>query len=110
MKQIYVRELMPDSHVRSTFLVKLKERKIASTGAAYLDLTLQDTTGTIPAKLWDYSERNTPSFEIDDVVAVEANVESFRGVAQLRIRKILLCPPRNLTFSITCPAPNVTPR
>jgi 3'-5' exoribonuclease len=93
MKRIYVRELAPDSPVRTTFLVKSKERKLASTGSAYLDLTLQDTTGTIAAKLWDYSERTTPAFEVDDVVEVEGNVESFRGSAQVRVRKIHPCPP-----------------
>ena len=92
MKQTYVRELAPNSQVRTTFLVKAKERKLASTGAAYLDLTLQDTTGTIAAKLWDYSERTTPAFEVDDVILIEGSVESFRGEAQLRVRKVLLCP------------------
>jgi 3'-5' exoribonuclease len=92
MKQTYVRDLAPDSQVRTTFLVKSKERKIASTGSAYLDLTLQDTTGTIPAKLWDYSEKTTPAFEVDDVVQVEGTVESFRGTAQFRVRKIHPCP------------------
>jgi len=92
MKQIFVKDLTPDSPVRSTFLVRSKERKITSTGAAYLDLSLQDTTGVIPAKLWDYSERTTPAFEADEVVQVEGHVESYRGTPQLRIRKIALCP------------------
>jgi 3'-5' exoribonuclease len=92
MKQIFVKDLTPDSPVRSTFLVQSKERKITSNGAAYLDLSLQDTTGVISAKLWDYSERTTPSFEADDVVQVEGHVESYRGTPQLRIRKIALCP------------------
>ncbi len=93
MKQTYVRDLVPDSVVRSTFLVQSKERKVASNGAAYLDLTLQDTTGAIPSKLWDYSERTTPAFEVDDIVQVEGHVESYRGAAQLKVRKIAPCPP-----------------
>ena len=87
MKQ-YVKDLRPDAPVRSSFLVQCKERKTASTGAAYLDLTLQDTTGVIPAKLWDYSERTTPPFEMDDIIHVEGCVENYRGAAQLRIKKI----------------------
>ena len=93
MKQTFVRDLTPDSPVRSTFLVQSKERKNTSTGAAYLDLSLQDTTGVISAKLWDYSERTTPAFEADDIVQVEGHVESYRGTPQLRVRKITLCPP-----------------
>jgi 3'-5' exoribonuclease len=92
MKQIYVKDLVPDSPVRTTFLVQSKERKITSTGSAYLDLSLQDTTGVIPAKLWDYSERTTPPFTADTVVLVEGHVESYRGSPQVRVRKIALCP------------------
>jgi len=47
MKQTFVKDLRPDSPVRSTFLVQSKERKTTSNGAAYLDLSLQDTTGVI---------------------------------------------------------------
>lgn len=96
MKQVFVKDLTPDLAVRSTFLVKSKERKIASNGAAYLDLSLQDTTGVISAKLWDYSERTTPDFEADDIVQVEAHVECYRGTPQLRLRKIASCPPQEV--------------
>jgi 3'-5' exoribonuclease len=92
MKSIYVKDLATDAPVRTSFLVQSKERKTASTGAAYLDLTLQDTTGVICAKLWDYSERTTPPFENDDVIQVEGSVESFRGAPQLKIKKISLLP------------------
>ncbi len=88
MKQIYVKDLAPDTPVRSTFLVQSKERKTASTGSAYLDLTLQDTSGVISAKLWDFSERTSPAFESDDIIQVEGYVENYRGTAQLRIKKI----------------------
>lgn len=98
MKQIFVKDLTPDSTVRSPFLVQSKERKITSNGAAYLDLSLQDTTGVISAKLWDYSERTTPAFEADDVVQVDGHVESYRGAPQLRIRKITLCAPEEVNL------------
>ncbi len=98
MKQAFVKDLTPDSAVRSTFLVKTKERKVASNGAAYLDLSLQDTTGVISAKLWDYSERTTPAFDADDIVQVEAHVECYRGTPQLRIRKITPCPPEEVNL------------
>ena len=98
MKQTFIKDLAPDTAVRTTFLVQSKERKITSNGAAYLDLSLQDTTGIISAKLWDYSERTTPAFEADDVVQVEGHVESYRGAPQLRIRKITLCPPEEVNL------------
>ncbi len=93
MKQTFIKDLAPDSPVRSTFLVQSKERKLTNSGAAYLDLSLRDSSGLISAKLWDYSERTTPEFAADDVVRVEGSVESYRGTPQLRVRKIALCPP-----------------
>jgi 3'-5' exoribonuclease len=87
MKETFVADLTPESFVRSTFLVQSKERKIASNGAAYLDLNLRDTTGVIPAKLWD-CDRLSIDFEADDLVEVEGQVESYRGTTQLRLRKI----------------------
>jgi len=98
MKEKYVRDLRPDSQVRSTFLVQSKERKTANSGAAYLDLTLQDTSGAISAKLWDYSERTTPAFEADDIVQVDGYVENYRGAPQVRVRKITLCPPEEVSL------------
>ncbi len=93
MKQTYVKDLAPDSAVRSTFLVQSKERKLTSSGSAYLDMNLRDSSGQIPAKLWDYSERTTPAFEPDDIVSIEGHVENYRGSPQLRVRKIAVCPP-----------------
>jgi 3'-5' exoribonuclease len=98
MKQTYVTDLAPDSPVRTTFMVQSKERKNTSTGAAYLDLNLQDTTGVISAKLWDYSERTTPAFETDDIVQVEGHVENYRGTPQLRVRKITLFPAEEINL------------
>jgi 3'-5' exoribonuclease len=90
MKEGFVANLTPETFVRSTFLVQSKERKIASNGAAYLDLTLRDTTGAISAKLWD-CDRHAIDFEVDDVVQVEGQVESYRGAPQVKIRKVSRC-------------------
>jgi 3'-5' exoribonuclease len=97
MKRTNVTDLTPDSLVRSTFLVQSKERKIASNGAPYLDLSLQDASGTIPAKLWD-CDRFPNDFEVDDIVQVEGQLESFRGTAQVRIRKIARCRPEEVSL------------
>jgi len=87
MKELFIADLTPETFVRSSFLVQSKERKMASNGAAYLDLSLRDTSGVIACKLWD-CDRFAIDFEVDDVVDVEGQVETYRGAPQLRIRKI----------------------
>ncbi len=90
MKKCFVAEITPHSSVDTTFLVHAKERKIARSGNAYLDVDFRDSSGVIRAKLWD-CDKFTLDFEVDDVVRVEGEVEEYQGTPQIRIRKIWKC-------------------
>lgn len=90
MKKNFVSHLVPEASVDTTFLVQAKERKIARSGSAYLDLDLRDSSGVISAKLWD-SDAYALDFEVDDVVRVEGTVEDYQNNRQIRIRKISRC-------------------
>jgi len=90
MKETYVGDLKPGSSVTTTFLIRTKERKTARNGSAYLDLELQDSSGTIKAKLWD-CDSSSLLFEADDVVRVSGGVEVYQGALQLSLRKIVKC-------------------
>jgi 3'-5' exoribonuclease len=92
MKERFVTDLSPDAQVRTTFLVQGRERKIARTGTAYLDLDLRDASGVVRAKLWD-CDRHPLDFEVEDIVAVEGVVEDYQGTLQIRVRKISRCSP-----------------
>jgi 3'-5' exoribonuclease len=92
MKERFVTDLSPDAQVRTTFLVQARERKIARTGSAYLDLELRDASGVVRAKLWD-CDRHPLDFEVEDIVAVEGVVEDYQGTLQIRVRKISRCSP-----------------
>jgi 3'-5' exoribonuclease len=92
MKERFVTDLSPDAQVRTTFLVQARERKIARTGSAYLDLDLRDASGVVRAKLWD-CDRHALDFEVEDIVAVDGVVEDYQGTLQIRVRKISKCSP-----------------
>jgi 3'-5' exoribonuclease len=92
MKERFVTDLSPDTHVRTTFLVQGRERKIARTGSAYLDLELRDSSGAMRAKLWD-CDRQTLDFEVGDIVEVDGVVEDYQGSMQIRVRKLSRCAP-----------------
>jgi 3'-5' exoribonuclease len=87
MKSVTVASLQPGQRVDSSFLVHSKERKMASSGSAYLDLSLRDATGIISAKLWD-CDRHATDFEAEDIVNVHGEVEAYRGTPQIKVRKI----------------------
>ena len=90
MKEHFVIDLRPDAHLRTTFLLLGRERKIARTGSAYLDLELRDSSGVIRAKLWE-CDRHPLDFEVEDIVEVDGVVEDYQGTAQIRVRKIAKC-------------------
>jgi len=98
MKERFVRDLRPDAHVRTTFLVQSRERKIARTGSAYLDLELRDSSGVIRAKLWE-CDRHALDFEVEDIVELDGVVEDFQGTAQIRVREISRCSPEEVDLS-----------
>jgi 3'-5' exoribonuclease len=89
-KKTYVAGLLPGSSVTDSFLVRAKERKTARNGSAYLDLELQDSSGSIKAKVWD-SDHVQAEFEVDDVVRVSGSVELYQGTPQFSLRKITKC-------------------
>jgi 3'-5' exoribonuclease len=98
MKERFVTDLSPDAQVRTTFLVQARERKIARTGSAYLDLDLRDASGVVRAKLWD-CDRHALDFEVEDIVAVDGVVEDYQGTLQIRVRKISRCSPDEVDLS-----------
>lgn len=98
MKEIYVSDLTPGSSVATTFLIRTKDRKTARNGNPYLDLELQDNSGTIKAKLWDCNSSDL-AFEADDVVRVSGNVEVYQGTLQLSLRKIVKCRDEDIELS-----------
>jgi 3'-5' exoribonuclease len=74
--------------ITSLFLVQSKETRTTREGKPYLALRLGDRTGTVEARMWDSIAEVEQEFERNDVVKVEAVVESYRGKTQLKIRRL----------------------
>ncbi|MFQ5663160.1 MAG: 3'-5' exoribonuclease YhaM family protein [Terriglobia bacterium] len=90
MKPIYVGELAQHENqpIVSFFLVESKELRSTREGRPYLALRLTDRSGTVEARVWDEVAQLEPEFQRDDVVKVEATVESYRGEIQLRVKRL----------------------
>jgi len=74
--------------VNAAFLVQSKERKMARTGSAYLDLELLNAKGVARGKLWDCDQFRL-DFEVADIVRVVGDVEEFQGSTQIRVRQVI---------------------
>lgn len=86
------------STVDSPFLVQTKERRTASNGSAYLDITLLNTHGPLRAKLWD-ADKHHFDFEEEDVVRVVGDLEEFKGTPQLIVRRITRLPLEEINYT-----------
>lgn len=90
MKPLYVADLAQhvSQAITSFFLVQSKEVRSTREGKPYLALRLGDRTGTVEARMWDEIAEVEPTFARDDVVKVEATVESYRGKTQLKVKRL----------------------
>jgi len=71
-------------------LIEKVDKKIASNGSAYLDIVLQDRTGTISTKKWDASEEDVKQFTEGNIVKISGHCGMYRENLQFTIKTIEL--------------------
>jgi len=69
-------------------LVEKKSEGTTKTGKAFLNLTARDKTGSIAAKLWEYSAEAHGFIREGEVVAIWGSVDEYNGSLQLVVRGI----------------------
>ena len=90
MKSPCVSDLTDGQLVATMFLVREKEIRIsARSGKSWLELSLGDCTGSIPAKMWDNFESIAKTFECDDVVRIRGRVKLYNGSKELTLEQII---------------------
>lgn len=102
-KSVFVSDLLPETgSITTVFRASQVERKMASNGKPYLDLTLRDRTGEVKAKFW-----NVPAdveCKPGSVVRVAAQTETFRDVLQLKVFSLDIVPPEEVQLEDFIPA------
>lgn len=94
-----VADLLPGSPVESRFLVVRKELRQGGRAGVYLDCTLCDATGRVPAKVWERAAELAERFQVGDVILVRGMAESYRGELQLRLEAVRPVPPEEASPS-----------
>ncbi len=84
----YIQELREGDLIRNEiYLCKTKQVLTGKSGKSYVSLVLQDKTGTIDAKIWDFNNE-IQQYEAMDFVHIDARVTSFQDALQLNISRI----------------------
>lgn len=68
-------------------IIRSVEKKTASNGTSFLDLTIGDKSGEMNAKLWDADNLHI-RYEMNDFVKVRGTVNVFKGTEQFIIERI----------------------
>jgi len=84
----YIEMLHEGERVLDVYLCKKKQSAMTKNGKAYDNLTLQDKTGMIDAKIWDPNSQGIDDFDVMDYVEVTGEVTSFNGALQLNVKRI----------------------
>jgi len=88
LKSPRIESLESGQEVQGFFLVKEKRLSRTRAGDDYIDLILQDQTGTIPAKIWENVKALDDAFQEGEAVAVKGSTSVYKGRLQLSIEKI----------------------
>lgn len=85
---VRISELKAGENVNGLYMLKSAEIKISSNKKTYIDMTLSDNTGDIPAKWWDAGEEQFASLVPNRLFYVNARVDVWRDTMQLNVAEM----------------------
>lgn len=83
-----ISELKSGEKAEGFYLIKNFEVKKTTNGKQYIDMELVDKTGSINAKIWEYTKENEDIVSENSIVKVRGEVLDWNGTKQLKVNKI----------------------
>ena len=83
----YLKELKEGDRVAAVYMVKHRSNAVTKNGKEYWNVTLQDKSGTLDAKVWDPNSQGIAEFDDKDYVEIIGDVTSFNGALQLNVKR-----------------------
>ena len=87
----FIKDLKEGDRVADIYLCRSKQAATTRNGRTYENVTLQDRTGSVDAKIWEPNDPGIGDFEALDYVDVFGEVTSFNGALQVNIRRARCC-------------------
>lgn len=84
----YIEGFKEGGRVSDIYLCKHKQSAVTKNGKSYINLVLQDKSGTIDAKIWDPNSQGIEDFDSMDYVEVMGDVTSFQSSLQLNVKRV----------------------
>ena len=86
----YLKDLTEGSRISDIYLIKQRSSAVTKNGKNYLNVILQDKTGTMDAKVWEPSSAGIEDFDEKDYVEIVGDVSTFNGALQVSVKRARL--------------------
>lgn len=83
-----IKEFVENEKINQAFLVNTVTKGITTKGSNYLNIVLQDTSGTIEAKKWEVEANDEDIIKSGAIINVEGDILTYKSGIQLRINKV----------------------
>ena len=83
-----IKEFLENDKISQNFLVNNVTRGITAKGSGYLNIVLQDSSGTIEAKKWEIEEYDEKIIKVGSIIHVEGDVLVYKSDPQLKVSKV----------------------
>lgn len=87
----YLKDYREGDRVQGVYLCKHKQAAVTKNGKNYLNVILQDRSGTMDAKVWDPNSMGIDEFEPMDYIEVGGDVSSFQSSLQISVKRVRVC-------------------
>lgn len=87
----YLKDYRDGDRVHDVYLCKHKQAAVTKNGKNYLNVILQDKSGTMDAKVWDPNSMGIEEFEPMDYIEVGGDVSSFQSSLQISVKRVRVC-------------------
>ncbi|MBR3890814.1 MAG: HD domain-containing protein [Bacilli bacterium] len=94
-----IKEFVENDKISQNFLVNNVTRGITAKGSGYLNIVLQDSSGTIEAKKWEIEEFDEKVIKQGSIIFVEGDVLLYKNDFQLKVSKVGLVNDADLDVS-----------
>lgn len=92
----YLNTIKPGEQVRETYMAKEVKTAVTKNDKEYWNVTLQDKSGTVNAKVWDPSSPGIEEFSSLDYINIVADSQEYKGQLQLIIRQASKVSPKGI--------------
>ncbi|SKB54565.1 3'-5' exoribonuclease [Lachnospiraceae bacterium] len=84
----YINELNEGDRLSDVYLCKFRQQAVTRNGKPYINVILQDRTGTLDAKIWEPNSVGIADFDTLDYIYVFGEVSRYQGALQASLKNV----------------------